>query len=324
MFYLLILLFFYLFPVNLNKKNEQENKIYEKPSKKSSKKTHLVLEHTTNIKEEMGNEKLRVDLNKSDSSTSRTQTSSDPQQSFSASRSQSPMYLRAKKESEETSAFEQVDREALSSSSKLSIGVENNREKCFDNEELHENDSFMEDEEEEEEEVEHDEDELIEEEVEEEEEGELNTTSTSDNYFIKSPVDDGKAKAIGIKEDNLNNVIYDFTLQALEASLYGYLRQKDNIYHGHAISGFMLPSILPDKSQMPVNSKSTPFQMDEDYSNKGEFIFNFNQTKGVYFIKSEKKNNKPKRLFIIFNQSDKANPNYISSHSTSVLNRIRS
>ena len=223
----------------------------------------------------MVSDKSRVDLNKSDSSTSRTQTLSDPQQSFSASRSQSPMYLRGKRENEEANGFDQVEREPLSLSSKLSVGFENNREKSFENEDLHENDSFLE--EEEEEHVEHDEDELIEEEIEDEEDADLNTTSTSDNYFIKSPMDEGKSKAIGVKEDNLNNVIYDFTLQALEASLYGYLRQKDNIYHGHAISGFMLPNMLPDKPQISATSKANAFQMEEEFipTNKGELIHFF-------------------------------------------------
>jgi hypothetical protein len=36
--------------------------------------------------------------------------------------------------------------------------------------------------------------------------------------------------------------MFDFTLQALEMSLYGYLRQTDPMFAGHAISGFRLPS----------------------------------------------------------------------------------
>ena len=37
--------------------------------------------------------------------------------------------------------------------------------------------------------------------------------------------------------------LYDFTMQALEMSLYGYLRQSDHLFNGHAISGLRFPFI---------------------------------------------------------------------------------
>ncbi len=44
-----------------------------------------------------------------------------------------------------------------------------------------------------------------------------------------------------------NGPVYDFTMQALEMSLYGYLRQTDPMFASHAISGLRIPQF---KNQM--------------------------------------------------------------------------
>lgn len=48
--------------------------------------------------------------------------------------------------------------------------------------------------------------------------------------------------------------LYDFTMQALEMSLYGYLRQSDHLFNGHAISGLRFPFIGAAAQQQKLSS----------------------------------------------------------------------
>ena len=56
--------------------------------------------------------------------------------------------------------------------------------------------------------------------------------------------------------------LYDFTMQALEMSLYGYLRQTDPTFVGHAISGIrsMMTSISNISNTSLKNSNSQSCQ----------------------------------------------------------------
>jgi hypothetical protein len=51
-----------------------------------------------------------------------------------------------------------------------------------------------------------------------------------------------------------NNTVYDFTMQALEMSLYGYLRQTDPSFVGHSISGLRLPPPPLPQTTSQVNT----------------------------------------------------------------------
>ena len=99
-----------------------------------------------------------------------------------------------------------------------------------------------------------------------EDEDELNTTaSTKSNRTSKSPLENGqvakkRAQKQSPAEANTPNParpVYDFTMQALEMSLYGYLRQTDPMFVGHAISGLRMP---------PFGSAFNPLSLNQHLS----------------------------------------------------------
>ncbi|RNA31878.1 hypothetical protein BpHYR1_020540 [Brachionus plicatilis] len=63
----------------------------------------------------------------------------------------------------------------------------------------------------------------------------LNTTTTSSKSARRAPLED--ASKLTPPPPPPQAPVYDFSLQALEMSLYGYLRQNDAMFMGHAISG---------------------------------------------------------------------------------------
>ena len=74
--------------------------------------------------------------------------------------------------------------------------------------------------------------------------------------------------------------MFDFTLQALEMSLYGYLRQTDPLFNGHAISGLRLPptfnSLLQPsfQHQLLANNVNINNKFNSDHlNNRGKFSF---------------------------------------------------
>jgi hypothetical protein len=74
-------------------------------------------------------------------------------------------------------------------------------------------------------------DDISEEEELEDADSDLNTTATSSKSAKKFKKDESS------KLTPPPGPVYDFSLQALEMSLYGYLRQTDPTFMGHAISG---------------------------------------------------------------------------------------
>ena len=70
---------------------------------------------------------------------------------------------------------------------------------------------------------------------------ELNATSSTSKHLPK-PLARIKSKELPIATtSSQSRQVYDFTLQALEMSLYGYLRQSDPMFASHAISGLRIP-----------------------------------------------------------------------------------
>lgn len=70
--------------------------------------------------------------------------------------------------------------------------------------------------------------------VDDQDNSDLNTTTTSSKSFRKSrPEDLSKLTP----PPPPPGPVFDFSLQALEMSLYGYLRQSDPMFMGHALSG---------------------------------------------------------------------------------------
>ena len=59
--------------------------------------------------------------------------------------------------------------------------------------------------------------------------------------------------------------LYDFTLQALEMSLYGYLRQTDPLYVGHAISGIRMSPNNNNNNTSSLNAPSTFSHSPQDH-----------------------------------------------------------
>ena len=99
-----------------------------------------------------------------------------------------------------------------------------------------------------------------------EDEDELNTTaSTKSNRTSKSPLENGqvakkraqKSSPVDTNTPNPARPVYDFTMQALEMSLYGYLRQTDPMFVGHAISGLRMP---------PFGSAFNPLSLNQHLS----------------------------------------------------------
>lgn len=91
--------------------------------------------------------------------------------------------------------------------------------------------------------------------IDEDEDGQVSTTNSCksksrSNKFSKSSLITTKSKSSTMSHQSnnlqqpahqINRPIFDFTLQALEMSLYGYLRQNDPLFAGHAISGLRIP-----------------------------------------------------------------------------------
>ena len=65
------------------------------------------------------------------------------------------------------------------------------------------------------------------------------TSSSNPKRGKRLPVAAASNGVSGAK--NPPNPVYDFTMQALEMSLYGYLRQTDPMFASHAISGLRIP-----------------------------------------------------------------------------------
>lgn len=72
--------------------------------------------------------------------------------------------------------------------------------------------------------------------VDDQENSDLNTTTTSSRSVRKSHAED-LSKLTPPPPPPPPGPVYDFSLQALEMSLYGYMRQTDPMFMGHALSG---------------------------------------------------------------------------------------
>lgn len=98
---------------------------------------------------------------------------------------------------------------------------------------------------------------------------ELNTTSSTSKTSSSSAKQNMK-KMVSQKNTalssttNVNNQqqnnpagpAYDFSMQALEMSLYGYLRQTDPMFASHAMSGLRVPPYFKSLSQSQSGGNS--------------------------------------------------------------------
>lgn len=94
----------------------------------------------------------------------------------------------------------------------------------------------------------------------------LNTTSASNNTAKKSRAEDPSSKLT--PSPLLPAPVFDFSMQALEMSLYGYLRQSDPMFMGHALSGLRYLVAQQHKNQQ-LQNKSTQ----DDQNKQGKFFF---------------------------------------------------
>ena len=104
-------------------------------------------------------------------------------------------------------------------------------------------------------------------------ENKMTISSTKSTKMPKNSIKkDENSSVLNDKQQNLNKPLYDFTLQALEMSLYGYLRQQqsyqdsnEKLFTGHSISGIRMPTTFQQNQQM--NS----FQQQQLLANNSNF-----------------------------------------------------